>query len=104
MFQEEQVVDPDGTIHLPNGEVINPDGTVSGKNSNTPTPNNSGSTSGSTAKTLSSNSGFSTLNSNNTTLPKTGDDSMNSAEAIALGISALLGVMTLTEVKRRKEN
>ena len=98
------VVDPDGTIHLPNGEVINPDGTVSGKNSNTPTPNNSGSTSGSTAKTLSSNSGFSTLNSNNTTLPKTGDDSMNSAEAIALGISALLGVMTLTEVKRRKEN
>lgn len=29
---------------------------------------------------------------------------MNSAEAIAFGISALLGVMTLTEVKRRKEN
>ena len=94
------VVDPDGTIHLPNGDVIHPDGTITRKNTNT---GNSGNTSGSMATPLSSNSG---LNTNNSTLPQTGDDNLSSAEAVVLGIGALIGVMTLTgvEVKRRKEN
>lgn len=92
------VIDPDGTIHLPNGEIINPDGTITGKNTKINTSNE---TQNSTLTPLGTPVGIST---SNTKLPKTGDVSLSSEEALALGFGALLGVLTLTEVKRRKEN
>ena len=95
---EGTVIDPDGTIHLPNGEIINPDGTITGKNTKINTSNE---TQNSTLTPLGTPVGIST---SNTKLPKTGDVSLSSEEALALGFGALLGVLTLTEVKRRKEN
>ena len=95
---EGTVIDPDGTIHLPNGEIINPDSTIIGKNTKLNTSNK---TQNSTLTPLGTPVGIGT---SNTTLPKTGDDSVSSAEALVLGFGTLLGVLTLTEVKRRKEN
>ena len=95
---EGTVIDPDGTIHLPNGEIINPDGTITGKKTKINTSNE---TQNSTLTPLGTPVGIST---SNTKLPKTGDVSLSSEEALALGFGALLGVLTLTEVKRRKEN
>lgn len=46
----------------------------------------------------------SVISTNNSTLPKTGDDRPNSAEALALGFGALLGTLTLIKEKRRKES
>ncbi|MCI1070521.1 KxYKxGKxW signal peptide domain-containing protein [Lactococcus lactis] len=92
------VVDPDGTIHLPNGEIIYPDGTTSGQNISGATSKH---TQNSTVMTLGNPV---SINPGDATLPKTGDDDLNSAEALVLGLGTLLGVFTLTEVKRRKEN
>ncbi|MGV7830064.1 hypothetical protein PJM51_29355, partial [Mycobacterium kansasii] len=74
------------------------DGTIIGKNTKLNTSNK---TQNSTLTPLGTPVGIGT---SNTTLPKTGDDSLSSAEALVLGFGTLLGVLTLTEVKRRKEN